>query len=91
MTNISSQLFYKTTLMWRDFWNTTPNIGVIFGIDYKFFLLHKKNSSKFAEVSFHHLRTQDGREIDLLVETQDGYYAFEIKMAYKISLLMHDI
>ena len=38
-----------------------------------------------ADVSFHHLRTQDGREIDLLVETQDGYYAFEIKMADRVS------
>lgn len=32
-----------------------------------------------------HLRTQDGREVDLLVETQHGYYAFEIKMADRVS------
>ena len=47
--------------------------------------IYKQAKNIFAEVSFHHLRTQDGREIDLLVETQDGYYAFEIKMADKIS------
>ena len=32
-----------------------------------------------------HLRTQDGREVDLLVETQHRYYAFEIKMANRVS------
>jgi predicted AAA+ superfamily ATPase len=43
--------------------------------------IYKQAKNVFAEVSFYHLRTQDGREIDLLVETQNGYYAFEIKMA----------
>lgn len=33
----------------------------------------------------HHLRTQDGKEIDLQVETQEGYYAFEVKMTVHIS------
>ena len=28
----------------------------------------------------YHLRTHDGREVDLLIETPQGYYAFEIKM-----------
>jgi len=31
------------------------------------------------EVSFYHLRTVDGREIDLLIETEPGYIAIEIK------------
>ena len=31
--------------------------------------------------SFYHLRTHDGAEVDLLVETSEGYYAFEIKQA----------
>ena len=31
-------------------------------------------------ITFYHLRTQDGKEIDLLIETQYGYWAFEIKM-----------
>jgi predicted AAA+ superfamily ATPase len=30
--------------------------------------------------SLYHLRTSDGREVDLLIETPHGYYAFEIKM-----------
>lgn len=32
-------------------------------------------------VSFYHLRTHDGAEVDLLVELPDGFYAFEIKYA----------
>lgn len=32
-----------------------------------------------AEAQFFHLRTSDGREVDLLVETPAGYFAFEIK------------
>ncbi len=32
------------------------------------------------EVLFFHLRTYDGKEIDLLLELPDGYIAFEIKM-----------
>jgi predicted AAA+ superfamily ATPase len=43
--------------------------------------IYKQAKNMFVNVSFHHLRTQDGKEIDLLVEVQDGYYAFEIKMA----------
>jgi predicted AAA+ superfamily ATPase len=35
--------------------------------------------------SFYHLRTVDGREIDLLIETAKGYYAIEIKMASHVS------
>ena len=31
------------------------------------------------------MRTHDGREVDLLIEFQDYYYAFEIKMAEKVS------
>jgi len=36
-----------------------------------------KNSA--LRVEFYHLRTQDGREVDLLLETDQGYYAIEIK------------
>lgn len=32
-----------------------------------------------------HLRTLDGREVDLLVELPSGYFAFEIKMAERVS------
>ena len=30
-------------------------------------------------VSFYHLRTNDGREIDLVIEREDGFFVFEIK------------
>ena len=35
--------------------------------------------------TFYHLRTVDGREIDLLIETEKGYYAIEVKMAGRVS------
>jgi len=34
--------------------------------------------------SFYHLRTIDGREADLLMESEKGYYAFEIKQAGRV-------
>lgn len=43
--------------------------------------LYKQAKATFGAVQFHHLRTADGKEVDLLVETPDGYYAFEIKMS----------
>ena len=41
-----------------------------------------KNVQSLARFSF--LRTHDGKEVDLLLEFDDGYYAFEIKMAKKV-------
>ena len=35
--------------------------------------------------AFYHLRTVDGREVDLLIETEKGYYAMEIKMTSHVS------
>ena len=48
--------------------------------------IYKQAKNIRANVSFYHLRTQDGREVDLLVETQEGYFAFEIKMADHVSI-----
>ena len=42
-----------------------------------------KNERSLAQFSF--LRTHDGKEIDLLLEFSDYYYAFEIKMASKVN------
>jgi predicted AAA+ superfamily ATPase len=42
-----------------------------------------KNEQSLAQFSF--LRTHDGKEIDLLLEFPDYYYAFEIKMANKVN------
>jgi len=36
-------------------------------------------------VTFHHLRTSDGREIDLLIETPDSYVAIECKQTSKVA------
>jgi len=41
--------------------------------------IFKQVKSIDAMVSFYHLRTLDGREIDLLIETEHGYIAIEIK------------
>ncbi len=32
-----------------------------------------------------HLRTHDGKEVDLLIEVEDGFYAFEIKQSEKVT------
>lgn len=46
--------------------------------------LYKQIKTINIPASFYHLRTHDGREVDLLIEVANGYYAFEIKMADKI-------
>lgn len=35
--------------------------------------------------SFYHLRTQDGAEVDLIIETEKGFIAIEVKMADNIT------
>lgn len=47
--------------------------------------IYKQAQNIQADVSFYHFRTHDGMEVDLLVETQDGYFAFEFKQAEHIS------
>ena len=47
--------------------------------------LFKQAQCLQAPVSFYHLRTQDGAEVDLLVELSDGYYAFEIKLSEHVT------
>lgn len=37
-----------------------------------------------VRVDFYHLRTLDGREVDLLLETADGFYAIEVKQSRSI-------
>ncbi len=41
--------------------------------------IYKQVKAINKDVSFYHLRTSDGREIDLLIETENGYMAIEIK------------
>ena len=47
--------------------------------------IYKQVNNIRARVNFYYLRTHDGKEVDLLIEMQDGYYAFEIKMAEHVS------
>lgn len=46
--------------------------------------IYKQTKNLLIDAKFHHLRTSDGREVDLLVELPEGYYAFEIKMAHHV-------
>jgi len=43
--------------------------------------LFKQERCIFVDAHFFYLRTFDGKEIDLLIELPEGYFAFEIKMA----------
>lgn len=47
--------------------------------------IYKQIQTINARVSLYHLRTHDGKEVDLLIEMPDGYYAIEIKMADKVT------
>lgn len=47
--------------------------------------MFKQAKNIFANVSFYHLRTQDGKEVDLLVELENGYFAIEVKMAAHVA------
>lgn len=47
--------------------------------------LFKQSKAILADAEFYHLRTLDGKEIDLIVETPNGYFAFEVKMAENVS------
>ncbi|MBL7966566.1 MAG: ATP-binding protein [Prolixibacteraceae bacterium] len=42
--------------------------------------IYKQIKTMQIPANFFHIRTQDGREIDLLIELPEGYLAFEIKM-----------
>lgn len=42
--------------------------------------LYKQAKNILSNAKFYHLRTYDGKEIDLLVELPEGYIAIEIKM-----------
>jgi hypothetical protein len=42
--------------------------------------MYKQVKNMQADARFYHLRTYDGKEVDLLIELADGYIAFEIKM-----------
>ncbi|OJV34958.1 MAG: hypothetical protein BGO29_15940 [Bacteroidales bacterium 36-12] len=47
--------------------------------------IYKQTKNTALEAQFSFLRTHDGKEVDLLLEFPDFYYAFEIKMADKVT------
>jgi hypothetical protein len=47
--------------------------------------IYKQVRNASLPVSFHSLRTYDGREVDLLLETEAGFIAIEIKEAARVS------
>lgn len=47
--------------------------------------MYKQVHSAHQDARFYHLRTHDGREVDLLIELPQGYLAFEIKMAEHVN------
>lgn len=62
--------------------------GGMTGNEYESFVISeifKQIKNADIPVSFYHLRTFDGREVDLLLEFPEGYIAFEIKMSENIN------
>ena len=47
--------------------------------------IYKQTKNARLPITFYHLRTQDGREVDLLLELPDYYIAIEIKMTEIVS------
>jgi len=46
--------------------------------------IYKQVKNINIDASFYHLRTVDGREVDLLIELESGYIAIEIKQSSKV-------
>ncbi len=42
--------------------------------------IYKQTKTIQKTVGFYHLHTHDGKEVDLLIELQNGYIAIEVKM-----------
>jgi predicted AAA+ superfamily ATPase len=62
--------------------------GIMSGNEYESAVvaeIYKQARNLNYPVSFYHLRTVDGRESDLLLETNKGYIAIEIKMSDRIA------
>lgn len=47
--------------------------------------IYKQIHNSRLPIDCHHLRTADGREVDLLLETETGFVPIEIKMAERIA------
>ena len=47
--------------------------------------IHKQIKNHRLPVDMHHLRTADGREVDLLLELEEGFVAVEIKLTERVA------
>lgn len=47
--------------------------------------IYKQTKQVDSNARFYHLRTSDGREVDLIVEVESGYFAFEVKLTDHVS------
>lgn len=47
--------------------------------------IYRQTCNAGLDFGFSHLRTQDGREVDLLIELPDGFVAIEIKQTRKVA------
>jgi uncharacterized protein len=47
--------------------------------------IYKQIETISAEVQLFHLRTHDGKEVDLILEMPEYYLAFEIKMTERVT------
>ncbi len=47
--------------------------------------MYKQIKNQHVQAQMFHLRTHDGKEVDLLIEMEDGFYAFEIKQSDKVN------
>ena len=62
--------------------------GGITGHEYESLVIaeiYKQAKNSMLDARFFHLRTADGKEVDLLIEQPQGYLAFEIKMTEHVS------
>jgi len=48
--------------------------------------IYKQTKNHRLPLAFYHLRTRDGREVDLLIEREDGYIAIECKFSDNVSM-----
>ncbi len=48
--------------------------------------LYKQSRQPWFRGDLYHLRTVSGREVDLLIELEHGYYAVEVKMSQRVNL-----
>ncbi len=89
--NKSKRLIHAPKIHYMDFGvlqSVLQKRGGMTGCEYESLIiaeLYKQMKNASIDGSMYHLRTYDGYEIDLLLEIQSGYFAFEIKMTEHVN------